>query len=380
MSNALLELTRMGQSVWLDNLTRTMLRNGALSRLVDEDGLSGVTSNPAIFHKAMTGGAYKRAMNELVRRGLEAGAIYERLAIEDVRSAAEILRPVFDQTHGTDGFVSLEVSPRLADDTARTVDEATRLWREVDRPNVLIKIPGTEAGVPAIEACLALGINVNATLLFSLEAHRRVILAYWRALEARMRDREPLDTVASVASYFLSRIDVAVDRRLDRLIESGRGGDEPRALRGRAAIANAKLAYRLWRRMHESDRWRMLERAGARVQKPLWASTSTKDPAYSDVRYVEALIGPHTVNTMPERTLAAFRDHGRVAATLERRLDDEERVIERLRNLGIDPQKVAAGLLEEGVVKFTKPFDALLDSIEERRQGTAHASSGHGRG
>jgi transaldolase len=367
--NPLIELEAMGQSVWLDNLTRAAIRGGGLARLVAEDGLSGVTSNPTIFKNAMTSAAdYDAQIQELTAAGKDASEIYEALAITDIRGAADILRPVFDRTQGTDGFVSLEVSPHLANDTQGTIDEAVRLWKAVGRPNIYIKIPGTQAGVPAIEACLARGININITLLFAVDAHRQVIEAYWRALETRLAAGQPLDNVASVASYFLSRIDVKVDKVLDEMAAKGQNAAEAKALRARTAVANAKLAYAMWKEMHASERWQKLARAGARVQKTLWASTSTKDPSLSDVKYVEALIGPHTVNTLPDETIAAFRDHGRAAVTLDQNLPDERAALERLARLGIDLDRVTAELVVEGVDKFVKPFDALLETLEAKRQ------------
>jgi transaldolase/glucose-6-phosphate isomerase len=367
--NSLLELNAAGQSVWLDNLTRGAILGGGLDRLVSEDGLSGVTSNPTIFKNAMTSSAdYDEQIQELAASGKSAGEIYEALAITDIRGAADILRPVYDRTQGTDGFVSLEVSPHLANDTQRTIDEAARLWKAVARPNIFIKIPGTQPGVPAIEACLARGININITLLFGIDAHRQVIEAYWRAMETRLAAGQPLEQVASVASYFLSRIDVKVDKKLDEMAAGGENAAEAKALRARTAVANAKLAYAMWKEMHAAERWQKLARAGARVQKTLWASTSTKDPSLSDVKYVEALIGSHTINTLPDETIAAFRDHGRVAATLEQGLADERAVIDRLRKLGIDIDRVTAELVDEGIDKFVKPFDELQAALAAKRQ------------
>jgi len=367
--NPLVRLSERGQSVWLDNLARPMLRQGILANLIEQDAVTGVTSNPAIFKNAMTAGdAYDRQIRSLAEQGKPAADIYEALAIEDIQGAADVLREVYDRTGGTDGFVSLEVSPHLARDAQGTITEAQRLWNAVGRPNVLIKIPGTDEAMPAIEECLARGINVNITLLFALAAHRNVIEAYFRAMERRRERGEPLKNVASVASFFLSRIDVKVDKMLDEMIRGGgEKGSQARQVRGRTAIANAKLAYQLWKEMHAGGRWRELEAAGARYQKPLWASTSTKDPTEPDVKYVEALIGPHTVNTMPDETVAAFRSHGRVEDTLERGLDDERRVMEQLAALGIDIDRVTSDLVEEGIDKFIKPFDALLEALEQKR-------------
>jgi transaldolase len=374
--NPLSLLTERGQSVWLDNLTRPLLQSGQLARLIREDGLSGVTSNPAIFKNAMTSGdAYDRQIRELARSGESGVGVYEALAIEDIRGAADVLRPVYDRTEGVDGFVSLEVSPHLARDTRGTIDEAARLWAAVERPNVLIKIPGTDEGVPAIEACLDRGININITLLFSLAAHKKVIEAYFRAMESRRRRGEPLRGVASVASFFLSRIDTKVDKALDGMIAEGRNLEEAKALRGTAAIANARLAYRIWKEIHSSDRWGKLAKSGARLQRPLWASTSTKDPKESDVKYIEALIGPQTVNTMPDETIDAFRDHGRVEDTLERDAEESRRTLERLGAIGVDIERVTAELVDEGIDKFIQPFDALLQALEEKRAPLSRSST-----
>lgn len=367
-TNPLLQLKARGQSVWLDNLSRPLLTEGDLERLIGEDGISGITSNPVIFRNAMLSGtAYDTSIAKLIGQGKSTVAIYETLAIADIQNAADLLRGVFTSTAGVDGFVSLEVSPHLARDAQGTLDETRRLWQAVNRPNVLIKIPGTDEAVPAIETCLAEGININVTLLFSLEAHRAVIEAYFRALESRRDRGEPLEAVASVASFFLSRIDTSVDRSLDEQIARGEQADEARALKSRAAVASARLAYSLWKEMHLGDRWASLAAAGARVQRPLWASTSTKNPTCSDVMYVEPLIGPDTVNTMPEATIDAFRDHGRVAVTIEKELDEARAVMRGLAALGIDINQVTTGLVNEGIDKFVQPFDELLATLESKR-------------
>ena len=367
--NPLILLTERGQSLWLDNLSRPLIRDGGLARLIQEDGMSGVTSNPAIFQKAMTtGDAYDDQIRKVAGTGASADDLYEALAIEDIRGAADVLRPVYQSSDGVDGFVSLEVSPHLARDARGTIDDAARLWKAVDRPNILIKIPGTDEAVPAIEECLARGININITLLFSLDAHRKVIEAYFRALVRRLERGEPLKGVASVASFFLSRIDTNVDKALDRIVASGGDAKEAKNLRGKTAIANARLAYRMWKEMHASERWARLRKAGARLQRPLWASTSTKDPSESDVKYVESLIGPHTVNTMPDETVAAFRDHGRVAETIESDLDGARDGMKRLAAIGIDIDRVTSDLVTEGIDKFVKPFDALLAALDGKRR------------
>jgi len=371
-SNPLLQIKELGQSIWLDNLTRSMLREGRLAKLVAEDGLAGVTSNPAIFNKAMTRGSdYDDQLRALAEEGRTAGEIFETMAVDDIQGACDVLRPVFDAANGTDGFVSLEVSPHLARDAAGTVGEARRLWKRVERPNAFIKIPGTPEGIPAVEQCLTEGINVNITLLFSLTAYQDVMDAHLRALEARMERQEPLATVASVASFFLSRIDTKVDKRLDAMKESGMHPAEAASLRGKAAIASARIAYQMWRKTYSGPRWEALLDAGARFQKPLWASTSTKDPAYSDVLYVETLIGPHTVNTLPDETVDAFRDHGRAALTLVDDLDEQHRVLEELDRIGISMKQVTDELVEEGVKKFSDPFDALIQDLETKRKSLA---------
>jgi transaldolase/glucose-6-phosphate isomerase len=370
--NPLLRLLEHGQSYWLDNLTRGMIRDGELERRVREEGLRGVTSNPAIFSKAISGGGeYDEQIEALAREGRSLQEIYEEVVVEDIRDACDVLRPVYDESDGRDGFVSLEVSPYLAHDTEGSIREARRLYRAVDRPNVLIKIPGTVAGVPAIEELLYEGINVNVTLLFSIEAYDAVARAHLRALERRLEEGSPVDDVASVASFFLSRIDVLVDRVLGHRIVPGRapdGGPRPEELVGRVAVANALLAYRRFREIHSGERWERVAGAGAEPQRMLWASTSTKDPLYSDVRYVEPLIGPHTVNTLPERTIEAFADHGTVADTVEEGLEEARAVMEGLAEAGVDFDRITGQLLDEGVRKFVDPYDRLMATLAERRR------------
>lgn len=375
----LLQLLDHGQSYWLDNLTRGMIESGALEERVRQEGLRGVTSNPSIFQKAITGGSeYDEQIAGLMDRRLPVSEIYERLVVDDIRDACDVLRPVYDDSGGTDGFVSLEVSPYLAHDTGGSVEEALRLYGAVDRPNVFIKIPGTDAGVPAIEELLYRGVNVNITLLFSIDAYEAVARAYLRAMERRHEEGKSVEDVASVASFFLSRIDVLVDSVLGHRIQSGAAGDEVSALMGRAGIANAKLAYRRFRELFSGERWQKLEDAGAHVQRMLWASTSTKDPLYSDIRYVEPLIGPHTVNTLPERTIRAFDDHGTVATTVEDGVDEARRVMERLSEVGIDFEHITEQLLHEGVRKFIDPYDSLMATLAERYERHADwPSAGH---
>jgi transaldolase/glucose-6-phosphate isomerase len=371
--NRLQQLLEYGQSYWLDNLTRQMIRNGELERRVTKEGLRGVTSNPATFHKAISKGKeYDDEIETLVRQGLPVSAIYERLVVSDIQAACDFLRPVYDKSAGLDGYVSLEVSPYLAHDTQGSLEEARRLHHLVDRPNVFIKIPGTRAGFAAIEEALFEGININITLLFSIAHYEAVAEAYLRALERRARAGRAVDTVASVASFFLSRIDVLVDQLLGHRIQPAvTTGPAPRAetLLGKAAIANAKLAYQRLKGILASNRWKALEAQGARIQRLLWASTGTKDPLYDDVRYVEPLIGRHTINTMPAETIRAFAERGLVAAnTVERDLDEARQVMERLAAGGIDFENVTWQLENEGVQKFRDPFDELMATLAERRQ------------
>lgn len=362
--NPLLELKALGQSVWLDDLRRGWLEDGTLKRLIREDGLDGMTSNPAIFAKAMIDGEdYDESIDALEARNAGAPEIYEALALQDVGRAADVFRPAYDSSDGLAGLVSIEVSPHLAADTAGTVAEGRRLWQRLERPNVMIKVPGTRAGLPAITELLAAGVNVNVTLLFSVQRYREVVTAFLDGLERRQETGHSLERLASVASFFLSRIDTLVDRRLDEL-----GSDEAGALRGQAAIASARLAYRHYGEWTAGARWRALAGSGARPQRLLWASTSTKDPIYSDVKYVEALVAPDTINTMPRKTLAAYRDHGQPEVRIAHELAAAESLPGNLRELGIDLEDVAATLEEEGVRKFVEPYDALLEYLGDRER------------
>ena len=367
IANPLHQLNECGQSVWLDNLSRELIESGELTRLIDQDGISGITSNPAIFAAAISGSDdYDAQIRTLAAREPDTMGLYEGLAIQDIRSAADLLRPVYASSGGRDGFVSLEVDPHLARDTDRTLAEADRLWSAVGRANLMIKIPGTPEGLPAIEEAVYRGINVNVTLLFSVEDYAAVMKVHRRALERRLGDGRELDGIASVASFFLSRIDTEVDKRLDAV--TGDHAATARALRGETAIASARAAYRLWKRTYSGPEWARLEAAGAQVQRPLWASTSTKDPDYADTKYVEPLVGAQTVNTMPEVTIEAFRDHGQVVAdSVEQGVEKALEVPGRLADLGIDLEEVTAGLVVEGIRKFEQPFDALLQNLEEKR-------------
>jgi transaldolase len=352
----------LGQSVWLDNLRRGMVRSGELASLI-RDGLRGMTSNPTIFEHAIAESTdYDETLKDAALSQKTDRELFEVLAIQDVQAAADLFRPVYDRTDGADGFVSLEVSPGVARDTEGSIAEARRLWRAVDRPNLMIKIPGMHEGWSAIEHCLRESININITLLFSVEHYRAVSEAYLRALEARVREGQPVDRLASVASFFVSRVDTEVDRRLEAL------GGSLLALRGRVAIANARLAYAAFLETTHSARWRALASSGARVQRPLWASTSTKNPAYSDVLYLETLIGTGTVTTVPPDTLRLFEEHGTVRLTLSDDPGDAPEVMEALATGGIDFADVNRALEEEGVAKFTASFDKILGVIRQKRR------------
>lgn len=362
-------LHEAGQSVWLDYIDRDMLANGDLARRIAEDELTGMTSNPTIFEKALAEGTSYDAQLGEIGAGSGAAEVFEHLSTDDVRAACDIFRPVYDATGGHDGFVSLEVSPGMAHDTAGTIAEAHRLWATVDRPNVMIKVPGTPEAMPAIRQLTADGLNVNITLLFSVDAHRRVIDAYLSGLEDRAAAGKPLSHIASVASFFVSRVDSKVDARLKAIVDAGDGrADQARALMGHAAIANAKLAYRLFTSSFQGARWDALSALGAQLQRPLWASTSTKNPAYRDVLYVEELIGPHTVNTLPPATLEAFRDHGKVARTVDRDVDGAVRTLAQLEALGISLDAVTDELLTEGLASFQKSFESLLAGLARKRE------------
>jgi transaldolase/glucose-6-phosphate isomerase len=373
--NPLLKLHTYGQSIWLDFLRRSLYTSGELQQMIHEDGLRGMTSNPAIFDKSIAGSHdYDEAISALALEGRGAREIYETLTVEDVQHAADVFRPVYDESDGRDGFVSLEVSPHLAHDTDATIEQARQLWAKLDRPNVMIKVPATAEGLPAIQQLISEGINVNVTLLFGLPRYRKVVDAYIGGLEARVKQGEPLARVASVASFFLSRIDVLVDPKLEKLMQQG----DPKAeiaeeLHGQVAIASAKVAYQIFDEIFGGERFQALVSQGARPQRLLWASTSTKDPAYSDVKYVEALIGPQTVNTVPMETLNAYRDHGDPAPRLEEGADRARRDLERLPEVDIDLDQVTQQLEDEGVQKFIDPFDDLMDTLEKERAAALEA-------
>jgi transaldolase len=365
--NPLRQLAQLGQSVYLDELGRGMLRSGDLARLIDEDGLHGVTSNPAIFEKAIARtDHYDDAIAALAKDGIDVAELYETLVVEDIQDAADLFAERYRDSDGRHGYVSLEVAPDLADDAAGTVAEARRLWQRLGRPNVFIKVPGTEAGLAAIEQLTDEGVNLNVTLLFGLRRYADVAEAYLRGLEKRAGRGEPLDAIASVASFFLSRIDVAIDPVLDRLAAGGGArGARAQELRGTTAIASAKGAWRRYQEAFGGERFARLAALGARPQWLLWASTGTKDPAYPATMYVEPLIGADTVTTLPRETLDAYRAQGEPALRLESGLDEAAARLDALAELGIDLDAVTATLEREGVAKFVQPFDALMDALRE---------------
>jgi transaldolase len=367
-SNPLKRLGALGQSIWLDYIRRDLISSGGLRRLIEEDGLRGMTSNPSIFEKAIADSHdYDEDIRAMALDGKGVGAIYESLSQRDVQSAADEFRPLYDKTDGTDGFVSLEVNPHLAHDTRGTTEEGRRLWAALNRPNVLIKVPATANGLPAIQQLIGEGISVNVTLLFGLPRYRQVVEAYLAGVEARAAQGKPVKHLASVASFFVSRIDALVDPLLEKITaRGGKEADLAKAARGQTAIASAKMAYRIYQEIFGSDRFKKLAAQGARAQRLLWASTSTKNPDYSDVKYVEALIGPDTVDTAPLETLDAYRDHGEPKARLEQDVEEARRLLARLPELGIGIDDVTRQLEDEGVDKFNKPFDKLMETLAQR--------------
>ncbi|HKH30402.1 MAG TPA: transaldolase [Gaiellaceae bacterium] len=357
------ELSEHGQSVWVDSVSREWLETGELARMIDEDAVVGVTSNPTIFQKALSEGDwYDEQLREVLGEENDDKEVFYRLAVSDIQDACDVLRRVWDEGKGQDGYVSMEVDPDLAYERDATIDEAMRLHEWIDRPNLFVKIPATEPGLGAIEECIARGRSINVTLIFSLERHEAVAEAYIRGLERLVESGGDPSTVASVASFFVSRVDTEADKRLEAI-----GTDEALALRGKLAIANAKLAYENYKRIFSGERWERLAAAGATRQRCLWASTSTKNPEYRDVMYVEELLGPETVNTMPKETVEAFQDHGVVADTLERDVDAARRLLDELAAVGIDYDDVVDTLEREGVQKFSDSFRELLDGIRTKR-------------
>jgi transaldolase len=368
-NNPLLQLQSEGVSVWLDYLSRDLMGGGGLQKLIDNDGLRGETSNPSIFQAAISkGDAYNAQINDLAQKGMSAESICWELMIADVQRACDMFRPLYDSTEGRHGFVSLECSPLLADKTEEELAQARDLWKRVHRPNLMVKVPGTKAGLPVIEEALADGININVTLLFSAKRYEEVIEVFMRALERRVREGKPVDRIASVASFFVSRVDTEVEKRLGKI--SGLGAEQSEKLHGTVAVANALVAYELFERQFASDRWKALEAKGARLQNPLWASTSTKNPKYSDTLYVAELIGPHCVNTMPEETVDAFRDHGQVKRTLTSEAAKQaHQTLALLAEVGVDIDDVTLNTLErEGVQKFNDAYNQLLSAVSKERE------------
>jgi transaldolase len=361
------EVAAQGQSIWFDTLSRTLIETGGLKRMMDEDAVTGVTSNPSIFQKALSEGeAYDEQMRELLRESDDPSSIFFGLALEDIRNACDVLRPAFDATNGDDGFVSMEVEPGIAYDTEKTFEQARWIAKEVDRPNLMVKIPATMAGLPAIEDCTAKGTSINITLIFSLDRYKAVVEAYLRGLERLVAGGGDPSKVASVASFFVSRVDSEADKRLEALGNT--------KLQGKLAIANAKLAYQHYLEAFSGARWAFLAGKGARKQRCLWASTSTKNPAYRDVMYVEELIGPETVNTMPLETVEAFQDHGEVRGdTVLKGVGKAKKLLVELRDVGVDYDDVVATLEVEGVQKFADAFDQIVDSIRAKRDALAPA-------
>ncbi|WP_414544745.1 transaldolase [Nostoc sp. CCY0012] len=381
-TNHLLEIKQHGQSIWMDNLNRDIIQSGELKNLVENQGISGITSNPAIFEKAISGdktqgvnadnAMYDADIEAGVRAGLPTYKIYESLVFADIRNACDILRPVYEASNTLDGYVSIEVPPTIAHDTQATINEARRYFQEIGRENVMIKIPGTKAGLPAVEQVISEGINVNITLLFSVESYINTAWAYIRGLEKRVAQGQDISKISSVASFFLSRIDSNVDAKIDEKLKHGVDDinleAKLRAVKGKVAIANAKIAYQEYNKIIESDRWQALAAKGANVQRLLWASTSTKDPDYSDVMYVDELIGPDTVNTLPPATIKACADHCDVADRVETDVEQAYQLIESLKDpdINIDINVVMDELLVEGIDKFVKPFESLMNSLENK--------------
>jgi len=373
-TNPLLTIADYGQSIWMDNLTRDLIQSGELKQMIETRGIRGLTSNPAIFEKAIAGNQiYDADIEAGIKAGKPTTDIYESLIFDDIRNACDIFRSIYDSSGGLDGYVSIEVSPSLARDTEGTINEARRFYREIDRPNVMIKIPGTPEGMPAVETVIADGINVNVTLLFSVNSYVDAAWAYIRGLEKRVEKGEDISKLASVASFFLSRIDSKIDDRIDEMLKQGVDRLEKeaklRTIKGKLAIANAKLAYQKYKEIIRSDRWHALAAKGANVQRLLWASTSTKNPEYNDVMYVNELVGPETVNTLPPATIEACADHCEIAPNrVETGVEEAQNLINSLQDpdIGIDLEAVMKELLEEGIDKFIQPYNSLLQSLEEK--------------
>ncbi|GCF07059.1 transaldolase [Dictyobacter arantiisoli] len=371
MTNPLTQLQAQGQSVWYDNIDRAQIVSGDFKRLLDEDGVVGVTANPTIFEKSISAGhAYDDQISQLIREGKNTNEIYEAVVIKDIHTVADLIRPIYDRTNGLDGYVSLEVSPKLANDTEATIAEAKRFWNMVERPNLMIKIPATPAGIPAIYEVLRSGINVNVTLIFSIESYRNVADAYIRALEDLKSRGQDISKIASVASFFISRLDTLVDQQLESKIKASSDDSEKeqlKALEGKAAIANARVVYQDFKRIFGAPRFEKLKQAGAHVQRPLWASTSTKNPAYRDTMYAEELVGPDTVDTMPLETIVNFRKHGVARHSIEDDIPGAQATLDALEKHGVHYAQVTQQLLDEGVSKFAVSFDDLFKGIDGKK-------------
>ncbi len=368
--NPLFQLQEHGQSVWMDNLSRDVIQSGELKNLIETRGLRGITSNPAIFEKAISGNQiYDADIEQGIRAGKSVREIFESLAFEDIKNACDIFKPIYEESGGLDGYISIEVPPDIAHDTAKTIEEAKRYHQTIDRPNLMIKIPGTPEGLPAVTEVIAAGISVNITLLFSVDAYVDTFWAYTAGLEKRVENGEDISKIASVASFFLSRIDSNIDDRLEAKIaktDDDKLKEKLKGLEGKVAIANAKIAYQKFKEMVASDRWQALAAKGANVQRLLWASTSTKNPNYSDVMYVDELIGPDTVNTLPPQTIEACADHCHIDDRVETDIDAAKQIIATLPEADIDLDEVMAELLDEGIDKFIKPYQSLMQSLEEK--------------
>src|SRR5215470_16287874 len=373
MANPLKRLNELGQSVWYDYIRRDLYTTDKLSRLIQDDGLSGMTSNPTIFQKAIAEtDLYDSEIRRFAEKERAPARLFERLAVEDVSRAADVFRPVYDKARGNDRFVSIEVAPQLAHDTEGTVEEARRLWKECDRPNVMVKIPGTAEGVPAIRRCLAEGININITLLFSVARYREVMEAFLSAMEERVAGKKDVAKIRSVASFFVSRVDTNADKKLDAVAKNTAASEtvrsRARALRGKLAIANARLAYQAYEEVFGGGRFKALKAAGVATQRPLWASTSTKDPAYPELYYVEALIAPDTVDTMPPETFDAYRDHGDPNVRIHDDLSGARDAFKGLAEVSVDEKQIFRELEDEGVKKFSDSYDSLLTALEQKEK------------
>lgn len=381
MTNPLLQLKTLGQSVWYDTVDRTQLDNGLFKRMLDEDGVAGVTSNPTIFQKSIShGDAYDEQITQLVREKKNTSEIYEALVIRDIRTVADMLLPIYEKANCQDGFVSLEVSPDLAHDSEATLEEARRFWKLVDRPNLMIKIPATPEGIPVVRQTLTEGMNINITLIFSIEDYRKVADAYISALEERNAEGKDISHIASVASFFVSRVDTLVDQLLENKIKVSNDSTEQqklKSLEGKAAIANARLVYQDFKNIFHSPRFETLKHSGAHVQRPLWASTSTKNPAYRDVLYAEELVGPDTVDTMPLETIENFRDHGKVRLSVEDDIQQARDEFAELEKVGIHYDQVTQQLQDEGVQKFADSFHELFKGIESKKQTIQSKTGAH---